>query len=1520
MDIEHTAESDTRVLQGASGHHRTRFLAWGALSLLIGMAVASEVAAAPAQLAVDVRSGSDRLRPGATAAYVIEVANSGGTQAGARLAVAIPPGLNNATWTCVAHAGARCAATTFSGSLNQSLDGLAGGSSLEFRLAADVAGTPPAFVNLQAIGSVPNGARCADGQTAPCRAGLSLPAGAGVDLSIASSASFLGAGQTVRYTLVARSDTPQTSSAGSMLRSPVPAGLVNSRWTCHSTSGACGAPEGVGPINQLLGNLGSGETRFEVTAEVGANPPSVIVQSAVLAPPFGGVCANASPAVAATGGACVARSELATSSRFFASRSTDYSLDGNRVANRFVFENRGTATQSSQVSLAMAEGATSLAWSCRGVGMSCPQNRGTGAIHQNVQAWPNSARLVYDVVTRFDASAIQRGRSRMSIVPQAGGRCGTAGTKPPCVAIDPDVPTSNELELALGVDRLGSNPGQSVVYTVEVGNTGATESAPNVVLSVPLPKGISTFPSWTCASDAGTGACPVASGSGPIRQVFSRLGPAAHLTYKIVAEVAFDAAENVVAHASLVAPPDSGAGCRSLSGMNSACEQSVEFSTVPVFALAQGSQRPLPGQTGDLNYSMDVFNLGAGSSQVNIRSALPAELSGAQWNCTGLGMSCPQSNGNGNALSQWVRMPGGAGLRYELSADVSAGASPVVDSILEAVPLVDSRCHPDLVALPGQGTCVDKAEVSAQPLLELSTSAQHVQLLRGTLANLEVDLANRGADAVSSSLHVPVPAGVSRLDWTCLAFAGATCPVAEGSGAIGVGIGMLPAGGNLKFIARAQLAQDAPEQIAWAALVNPPAGGRCVAESCLSTKLLPVLDAPAPHLELALNSAQASVQPGSEGVWTLDVRNLGAETAGNVVVSSGLENEGVSVLDWTCSGNACAAPSGTGPLNQAIDRLATYEPDSTSAPSADGDLRYVLRGRVDPAARPEVSLSAQARADAGSGCGPTGCRVTSTVVEMPTGGTPEITLTLNADTNQATLGSTIQYTLTLASTGIAGAFSVMLDGFAQAGIDSTSWTCVGAGGAGCTTSGVGDIFDFISFMPPGSTVTYSITATVASSAQYPFVDYFAQVQPGGFINAPDGTFDCVPASCSVGLSIPLLLPPAAVRITKTADRTSLDPGGSVRYTVTVANTGVDGSSVAQNLQIGDQIPNGLDSFAWTCTGIGFKAFCGSPSGTGPIADSVGFLNPGESLVYTIDAIVSASASGEISNRAVVVGDNITCTPASCQGISLLPVTGSAAPAVEVSKLANPASGSPVARGQAISWTLVASNQGAPTAAEIVLNDTLPSSVVNITVRPSAGVTCNTLAPAPGGQLTCAIAQGFSGERLVVISAFVSDTASAAISNSVSATGVDQPTCVACSVSNPISLPVDVAVANARAFSAGGVQGTLVDIANLSAADVGPFLVSVNPASALRLFAPLSSGCTATEGAGGSVSVSCPNPPSSQGIQCTGNVCSIAGVPQGGAITVFVALNANSAASLEAPVAGDTNPSNNAINLPAGGSP
>jgi hypothetical protein len=69
-----------------------------------------------------------------------------------------------------------------------------------------------------------------------------------------------------------------------------------------------------------------------------------------------------------------------------------------------------------------------------------------------------------------------------------------------------------------------------------------------------------------------------------------------------------------------------------------------------------------------------------------------------------------------------------------------------------------------------------------------------------------------------------------------------------------------------------------------------------------------------------------------------------------------------------------------------------------------------------------------------------------------------------------------------------------------------------------------------------------------------------------------------------------------------------------------------------------------------------------------------------------------------------------------------------------------------------------------------------------------------------------------------------------------------------------------------------------------------------------------------------VVVSCPNPPSTQGVACSANICEIDSLPQNTAVTLFVAVNAGSSVTVRLSVPGDADQSDNIIVLPVGGTP
>ncbi len=386
-------------------------------------------------------------------------------------------------------------------------------------------------------------------------------------------------------------------------------------------------------------------------------------------------------------------------------------------------------------------------------------------------------------------------------------------------------------------------------------------------------------------------------------------------------------------------------------------------------------------------------------------------------------------------------------------------------------------------------------------------------------------------------------------------------------------------------------------------------------------------------------------------------------------------------------------------------------------------------------------------------------------------------------------------------------------------------------------------------------------------------------------------------------------------ITKTANRSNLFAGGGVRYTVSFANIG---NTLASSVQLVDDIPPGLTSFFWTCSAAG-DAFCEVASGSGPLNEFFSFVAPGSSVTYTIDAEVASDASGVVTNLAQLTGDNIQCDPFGCDASKALSVT--VPTELMVTKTVMPASGTPVGVNQPIVWTLLATNNGGATTSALTMADILPTGIRDIVIGLEAGVTCTPMQPLPGQTLVCTIPAGFQGERHVTISATVSAAAGTTLSNTVRATaGNNSVTCMDCTVSNIVEGSFDLALLNPRPFSAGGINGTLIDVVNASAMSVPGTTLDVTPASALRLLSPYSGSCTASVGDDGNVSVACPVPPSPQGVSCSGNTCSVGTLDPATASTIFVALNGSAPATVRISTTGDSNPSNNSIELPVGGTP
>src|SRR4029077_6656729 len=125
--------------------------------------------------------------------------------------------------------------------------------------------------------------------------------------------------------------------------------------------------------------------------------------------------------------------------------------------------------------------------------------------------------------------------------------------------------------------------------------------------------------------------------------------------------------------------------------------------------------------------------------------------------------------------------------------------------------------------------------------------------------------------------------------------------------------------------------------------------------------------------------------------------------------------------------------------------------------------------------------------------------------------------------------------------------------------------------------------------------------------------------------APGGVTDPTPGNNSATDS-DALGAQADLAVTKTDGVTTATPGGSVTYTITASNAG---PSSATGSTVADPFPASL-TCTWTCVGAG-GGTC-TASGSGNLNDTVS-LPSGGSVTYTASCMISASATGTLSNTA-----------------------------------------------------------------------------------------------------------------------------------------------------------------------------------------------------------------------------------------------------------------------------------------------
>ena len=458
--------------------------------------------------------------------------------------------------------------------------------------------------------------------------------------------------------------------------------------------------------------------------------------------------------------------------------------------------------------------------------------------------------------------------------------------------------------------------------------------------------------------------------------------------------------------------------------------------------------------------------------------------------------------------------------------------------------------------------------------------------------------------------------------------------------------------------------------------------------------------------------------------YTLAVNNSGPDTANNVRVDDPLPPS-FTPSSVTAPGFSCVIQTASGGGGSEV---ACTRPTLSIA---DGTLAIAITGTFDASAAGTIVPNG-ARVDSNNlDPDPASAADTINTLVIPAA---DLQLQKSADEGSVGPGGSTSFTLTLLNNGPSPADAPTITDTLPAGLTFVS------GAPGCTAAGA-VVTCPVGTLPAGSTTTATITVKAAAAAAGQTLTNVASAS--SITPDPDSSNDQAIAAIAVRN------PAADLDVTKTASATSVDPGGTVSFSISIENNGPD---PAQAVQVTDTLPAGLTFVSATpgCTAVGNVVTC-----------SVGEVPDETTTNVTITASPTDAAAGQtLTNIASANSSTPDPNPADNQSSAAVAVTNLVSPSPEGPPAPAPtpapaataqpdlvasktATASTVAVGHEVTFELGVSNTGSGEATGVTVHDPLPPGLEADKPLPagctatSATVTCTV------GTLTAGATRSFA---------------------------------------------------------------------------------------------------------------------------------------------------------------------------------
>ncbi|MBC9933950.1 gliding motility-associated C-terminal domain-containing protein [Chitinophaga qingshengii] len=429
-----------------------------------------------------------------------------------------------------------------------------------------------------------------------------------------------------------------------------------------------------------------------------------------------------------------------------------------------------------------------------------------------------------------------------------------------------------------------------------------------------------------------------------------------------------------------------------------------------------------------------------------------------------------------------------------------------------------------------------------------------------------------------------------------------------------------------------------------------------------------------------VKSGPANIDAGQNITYQLLITNRGVSDVTDAIITDVVPSDIIlNNVTATVTGNAIAdAPVVTG---NAITINGDIKAGNGNA------ILVTITGTVNPGATGTISNTATVTPPAD---------VTETI---PGNNSSSISTAITTDIGvqvsksgpaSVNVNDPITYTIVLSNNGLSDATGISITDAVPADITVNNWTATVTGTASVSqTGGTGNNISLTGMLGGSNTgmITITINGTVKTTAGATIVNTVSVVT---------GTTKTSSVTTSVNRSVDL-------RITKSGP-TAMFAGEAIDYVINVTN---NGPADAMGASIQDVVPAGVTGVTWTATAT--NATVSSASGSGNnislTADIPAYS--GEIAIH-VKGVVDPGFTGTLVNTAVAMPPAGVIDPLPAVATVNTVVTASTGISIVKS---GPAT---TTAGNSIGYTLLIRNNGPSNATGVVIRDTVPAAVTNVT--------------------------------------------------------------------------------------------------------------------------------------------------------------------------------------------------------------